>query len=40
MFVVFSTDGNVKPGAVKACFSFPKKATGGSSFQEIEKRLL
>jgi hypothetical protein len=40
MFVVFSPDGNVKPAAVKACFSCPEKATEGSSFQDIEKRLL
>jgi hypothetical protein len=40
MFVVFSPDGNGKPGAEKACFSCPEKATGESSFQDIEKRLL
>jgi len=32
MFVVFSPDGNGKPGAVKTCFSCPEKAPRGSSF--------
>lgn len=40
ILVVFSPDGNGKPGAEKACFSCLKKATEGSSFQDIEKRLL
>jgi hypothetical protein len=40
MFVVFSPDGNGKPTVEKACFSCPEKATGGSFFQDLEKRLL
>jgi hypothetical protein len=40
MFVSFSPDGNGKPGAEKLGFSCPEKVTKGSSFQDIEKRLL